>query len=121
MPLQGSVAVAVGEASVTAMTLLSRTAVLIPALNEEEALPSVLAALPLRHLHAVVVADNGSTDANARIAREAGATVVREEERVYGVACLAGLALEDLRSPGDVAAGGHEDVYTLAWERLRRV
>lgn len=79
------------------MTLLSRTAVLIPALNEEEALPSVLAALPLRHLHAVVVADNGSTDATARFAREAGAMVVREEERGYGAACLAGLAcLESL-------------------------
>ena len=73
-------------------SLLSRTAVLIPALNEEEALPAVLAALPVDQLHAVVVADNGSTDHTARIAHEAGAVVVREEERGYGAACLAGIA-----------------------------
>ena len=73
-------------------SLLSRTAVLIPALNEEEALPAVLAALPIDGLHAVVVADNGSTDHTVRIAHEAGAVVVREEERGYGAACLAGIA-----------------------------
>lgn len=63
----------------------------IPALNEEEALPGVLADIPDR-LHEVIVVDNGSTDATARVAREAGATVVREEERGYGAACLRGLA-----------------------------
>ena len=72
-------------------SLLSRTAVLIPALNEEDALPAVLSALPMDQLHAVVVADNGSTDGTARIARQAGAVVVREEERGYGAACLAGI------------------------------
>ena len=66
------------------------TAVIIPALNEEEALPGVLASLPegVR----VVVVDNGSTDGTARVAREAGATVVSEPERGYGRAVLAGIA-----------------------------
>lgn len=72
--------------------LLRRTAVLIPALNEEEALPAVLAALPTDRLHSVVVADNGSTDRTASIARAAGAVVVREPRRGYGAACLAGIA-----------------------------
>ena len=75
-----------------AVVPLRRTAVLIPALNEEEALPAVLGSLPAAQLHAVVVADNGSTDGTARVARAAGAVVVRERQRGYGAACLAGLA-----------------------------
>ena len=71
--------------------LLSRTATLIPALDEEKALPAVLEALPIDRLHSVVVADNGSTDGTAAIARAAGATVVREPRRGYGAACLAGI------------------------------
>ena len=70
---------------------LTRTAVLIPALNEEQALPTVLEALPIDRLHRVVVADNGSTDNTATIARAAGAVVVREPRRGYGSACLAGI------------------------------
>lgn len=71
--------------------LLSSTAALIPALNEEQALPAVLEALPIGRLHSVVVADNGSTDDTAAIARAAGAVVVREPRRGYGAACLAGI------------------------------
>lgn len=71
--------------------LLLRTAVLIPALDEEQALPAVLEALPSDRLHSVVVADNGSTDDTAAIARAAGAVVVREPRRGYGAACLAGI------------------------------
>ena len=71
--------------------LLRCSAVLIPALNEEEALPAVLEALPIDRLHSVVVADNGSTDNTAAIARAAGAVVVREPKRGYGSACLAGI------------------------------
>lgn len=72
-------------------SLLPHSAVLIPALNEEQALPAVLEALPIDHLHSVVVADNGSTDNTATIAGAAGAVVVREPRRGYGSACLAGI------------------------------
>jgi len=65
---------------------------LIPALNEEEALPGVLAELQEAGIGRVVVVDNGSTDATPRVARAAGATVVRQPERGYGAACLAGMA-----------------------------
>lgn len=71
---------------------MARTAVLIPALNEEEALPAVLRALPRDRLLAVVVVDNGSTDRTAALARAEGAVVVAEAERGYGAACLAGIA-----------------------------
>lgn len=66
-------------------------AVVIPVLNEAQALPHVLAAIPgwVRH---VVVADNGSTDGSGEIARRAGAIVVEEPRRGYGSACLAALA-----------------------------
>jgi glycosyltransferase involved in cell wall biosynthesis len=39
----------------------------------------------------IEVADNGSTDGTARVAREGGAVVVPAPRRGYGSACLAGL------------------------------
>ena len=71
-----------------------RVAVVIPALNEERALPQVLEAIP-PWVTQVIVADNGSTDATASLAQRAGATVVHEPKRGYGAACLAGLAALD--------------------------
>ncbi len=66
--------------------------VVIPALNEEAALPTVLSAIPRPPVRRVVVADNGSTDRTAQVARANGAEVVREDERGYGAACLKALA-----------------------------
>ena len=65
--------------------------VVIPALNEAEALPHVLRAIPAWVAH-IVVADNGSTDATADVARACGASVVSEPIRGYGRACLTALA-----------------------------
>ncbi len=67
-----------------------RVVVIIPALNEERAIGRVLAEIP-SWVDRVVVADNGSTDRTAEIARAAGATVVAEAFPGYGAACLAGL------------------------------
>jgi len=64
--------------------------VVIPALNEQDALPLVLRDLP--QVGSVIVADNGSTDRTAEVALEAGAIVVDQPRRGYGSACLAGLA-----------------------------
>ncbi|HXE76273.1 MAG TPA: glycosyltransferase family 2 protein [Candidatus Xenobia bacterium] len=69
-----------------------RIALVIPALNEEQAIAQVLDGLPRRLFARVVVVDNGSTDATAAGARAHGAEVVPEPRRGYGQACLAGLA-----------------------------
>jgi glycosyltransferase involved in cell wall biosynthesis len=66
--------------------------VVIPALNEESALPHVLREIPRPTVRRVVVSDNGSTDSTASVAREHGAEVVHESERGYGAACLKALA-----------------------------
>ena len=68
-----------------------RVTVVIPALDEAEAIGQVLAELP-DFVATTIVVDNGSTDATAEVARAAGATVVREPRRGYGRACAAGLA-----------------------------
>ena len=65
--------------------------VVIPALNEAEALPKVLREIP-DWVDRTVVADNGSTDATAAVARALGADVVSEPHRGYGRACRAALA-----------------------------
>ena len=77
--------------------------VIVPALNERESLPLVLADLPGDQVREVVVVDNGSTDGTGAVAAESGATVVRERTRGYGGACLRGLAyLECKPAPPDV-------------------
>ena len=77
-----------------------RVVVLIPALDEEGALPLVLSAIPMDLVDLVVVVDNGSRDRTAAVAREGGARVVEEARRGYGQACLAGLELLLEGGPG---------------------
>lgn len=75
-----------------------RITALIPALDEEGAIGTVVRDLLAvedaegRVLEEVVVADNGSTDRTAEVARAAGATVVPAPVRGYGTACLSGMA-----------------------------
>lgn len=68
-----------------------RVDVVIPALNEQEAIGRVLADIPT-WVRQVIVVDNGSTDATAERARAGGAVVLHEPERGYGAACLRGVA-----------------------------
>jgi glycosyltransferase involved in cell wall biosynthesis len=90
--------------------------VIIPALNEEDALPHVLREIPrvlpapwsMRH---IVVANNGSTDRTAEVAREEGAIVIDAPRRGYGSACLAAMA-SMMAEPPDVVVfldGDHSD------------
>ena len=72
----------------------ARIAVVIPALDEQEAIGAVLAAVP-KWVDHVVVVDNGSSDATATRARDGGAHVVSEPRRGYGSACLAGIRALD--------------------------
>jgi glycosyltransferase involved in cell wall biosynthesis len=76
-----------------------KIAVIIPALNEEGALPKVLADIPSGLVTEVVVVDNGSSDRTAEVARACGATVLTEPRRGYGAACLAGIAYLKTKHP----------------------
>ncbi|SNQ51720.1 putative enzyme [Frankia canadensis] len=67
--------------------------VVLPCLDEAEALPWVLDRMPPGYR--AVVADNGSRDGSARIARERGAVVVDVPRRGYGSAVHAGLLAAD--------------------------
>ena len=68
----------------------SKTAIVIPALNEEAALRQLLGEISGGEAEWIIVVDNGSTDATAAVARAHGALVVSEAVRGYGRACLTG-------------------------------
>lgn len=63
--------------------------VVLPCLDEAQALPWVLSRMP-SWARAIVV-DNGSVDGSSDVARAHGATVVVAGQRGYGAACHAGL------------------------------
>ena len=71
--------------------MVSRISVIIPAYNEESSIGLVLDALPQEKIHEIIVVDNCSTDATARVAQEHGARVVKEPRKGYGSACLKGI------------------------------
>ena len=77
--------------------MVSRISIIIPAYNEESSIGLVLDALPQEKLHEIIVVDNGSTDATARVAQEHGARVVKEPRKGYGSACLKGI--DELDTP----------------------
>ncbi len=72
-----------------------KIAVIMPALNEEASIGSVITGirkvLP-ENLKQVIVVDNGCSDRTALFAEAAGAIVIGEAARGYGAACLAGIA-----------------------------
>jgi len=77
--------------------VVSRISVIIPAYNEESSIGLVLDALPQEKIHEIIVVDNCSTDATARVAQEHGARVVKEPRKGYGSACLKGI--DELDAP----------------------
>ena len=66
--------------------------VVIPAYNEALSIGKVVAEIPRTSVHEIIVVDNASTDATAKIAKAAGADVAYEPEPGYGAACLRGMA-----------------------------
>lgn len=82
----------ISHAGIRAVRTVGSTAVfdvVIPVLDEAEAIGGVVEAMP--DGYRAIVVDNGSTDASAAIARDAGALVVHEPQRGFGAACWAGL------------------------------
>lgn len=66
-------------------------AVVIPCLDEEEPIAGVVQGVLAQGVDEVIVVDNGSRDATAIRARDAGARVISEPRRGYGFACAAGV------------------------------
>ncbi len=76
-----------------------RIIVIIPAFNEARSIGQVIGDIPTGLVEEVVVVNNASTDETEDNARAAGATVVREERKGYGWACLAGIAYAAQKEP----------------------
>jgi glycosyltransferase involved in cell wall biosynthesis len=96
-----------------------RVDVVLPCLDEAEALPGVLAALPAGF--DAVVCDNGSTDGTPEVARRRGALVVHEARPGYGAAVHTGLEATRTEVVAVVDADGSLDPGELpAMVRLLR-
>lgn len=91
--------------------------IVIPAFNEEQALPNVL-----KDLHAwaargaeIIVVDDGSTDDTARVALENGARVIRHRNnKGYGAALKAGIRAADREIVVTFDADGQFDTNDIA-------
>jgi glycosyltransferase involved in cell wall biosynthesis len=65
--------------------------VIIPAINEENSIGKVVSEIPKDLVSEIVVCNNGSSDKTEEVAKSAGATVLNEERKGYGWACLKGM------------------------------
>lgn len=99
-----------GAALLSLASNSSGITLIIPAFNEEDVIAQTLARLPEGIFDRSIVADNGSTDRTAEVARAAGAQVVRVERKGYGFACLAALDIcQDDEVLAFLQADGSED------------
>ena len=64
--------------------------VIIPAYNEQDSIAKVITEIPAI-VNEIIVVNNNSTDLTVKNATNAGATVLTENNRGYGFACLKGL------------------------------
>lgn len=64
--------------------------VIIPAYNEQDSIAHVIKDIP-KYVNEVIVVSNNSTDQTEANAKQAGATVLTENNKGYGYACLKGL------------------------------
>lgn len=84
----------------------------IPALNEEKGIASVIKQVPVKKLESIgyeveiVVVDNASTDKTSEIAKANGAIVVYQPQRGYGNAYKAGFK----NATGDIIITGDADM-----------
>jgi len=101
---------------------MKKISVVIPALNEEQGIGSVLKEIPIGRLRSmgyeteVLVIDNGSKDKTTYIARQQGATVFIQPVKGYGNAYKAGFA----NATGNIIATGDADL-TYPFEVLPEI
>jgi glycosyltransferase involved in cell wall biosynthesis len=118
---------------------LSGVALIIPTLNEVDAITGVIAEIPRHIVTEIIIADSGSMDGTQNAARAAGAMVLELQERGYGRACAAaaraaspacgiiafmdgdGADRADLigQLTGPIAAGTHDFVIAARTKKLR--
>lgn len=72
--------------------MTKKVRVIIPAFNEEDGIVKVIRDIPKALVDEVIVVNNGSTDNTAEVAKSAGATVLTENKKGYGHACLKGIS-----------------------------
>jgi len=72
--------------------------VIIPVYNEEGSIGLVIGDIPKEIVNEVVVVNNLSTDNSVEVAKQAGATVVDQDKRGYGNACLKGIEYVDAKA-----------------------
>jgi glycosyltransferase involved in cell wall biosynthesis len=88
--------------------------VVIPTLDEEQSIGGVVARIPRPLVSRVIVADGGSRDATATVAKKAGAEII-DAGRGYGRACLAAtLAAEDADIVVFMDGDGADDPQAIA-------
>lgn len=69
---------------------MTKIKVIIPAFNEADSIAAVINEIP-DSVEEVIVVNNNSTDETVANARTAGATVLTEDKKGYGYACLKGM------------------------------
>ncbi|MBL7897460.1 MAG: glycosyltransferase family 2 protein [Crocinitomicaceae bacterium] len=73
--------------------------VIIPAVNEENSIGKVVDEIPKDLVSEIIVCNNGSTDNTENVALKAGATVLNENRKGYGWACLKGMEYASQMNP----------------------
>ena len=77
--------------------------VIIPAYNEENSIAKVIHDLPADLVTEIIVVDNNSTDNTSNKAKQAGATVLFQQLKGYGNACLMGIEyLKNMKTPPSI-------------------
>ncbi len=99
--------------------------VIIPALNEADAIALVIQDIPKKIVRHIIVGDNGSTDDTADIAKNKGAIVVKASQKGYGTACLAAIDyVESLAEKPDIIVfldGDYSDFPAQMVELIRPI
>ncbi len=87
--------------------------VILPALNEAESIPQVLAEIPRLPGLEILVVDGGSSDGTPALAEKGGARVIHEPRRGYGQACYTGVLAAQGEMVAFLDADGADDPRQL--------